>query len=123
MGASTNIVLAATAVSFGNEWYQTSTPNWRIPVAGLGVSIVLDGIEKFSRQGAIGLATIMMITILITPFNGKSPAQTLADSPISKPSTGKASTAAGAAPIATATTAPGTATVPGVTIVENLGVR
>lgn len=77
MGASTGIALAATGISFGNEWVNTGTPNFRIGVAGLGVALLLDGIERVSPEGAVGLATIMLITILLTPFNGKSPAQTV----------------------------------------------
>lgn len=78
MGASTGIALAATGISFANEWVNTGEPNFRVGVAGLGVVLLLDGIEKFSIEGAVGLATIMLITILVTPFKGKSPVQTAA---------------------------------------------
>lgn len=77
MSASTATVLAATAISFGNEWVNTNQVNLRIPIAGLGVALLLDGIDKFSPEAATGLAVIMFITILFTPFNGKSPAQTV----------------------------------------------
>lgn len=85
MSASTGIVLAGTLISFGNEWLDTGTPNFRVGVAGLGVAFILDGIDKFSPQAATGLATIMLITILITPFSGKSPVQTLAGLAVAKP--------------------------------------
>ena len=78
MGASTGIVLGATALSFGNEWLQTNQPNWRIPVAGLGTALFMDAIEHFEPKIAVGLSVIMLITVLGTPFNGKSPAQTAA---------------------------------------------
>lgn len=78
MGDSTGIVLAATAISFGNEWAQTNQPNWRIPVAGLGTALILDAVEHFEPKIAVGLAMIMMITVIATPFNGHSPAQTAA---------------------------------------------
>lgn len=89
MARSTGLVLTATAISFTNEWINTGTPNFRIGVAGLAVSLLFDGIEKLSPEGAMGLATIMLITVLVTPFGGKSPAQTVAGLAISKPSTTK----------------------------------
>jgi hypothetical protein len=78
MAVSTGIVLTATVISFGNEWYQTNTPNFRIVIGGLGTAIVLDAVENFSPQAGKGLAIIMLITVLATPFKGKSPAQTAA---------------------------------------------
>lgn len=77
MSASTGTVLAATIVSFGNEWLNTNTVNFRIPIAGLGVALFLDGIDRFSPQAANGLAAIMFVTVLFTPVGGKSPAQTV----------------------------------------------
>lgn len=87
MAQSIGIVLTATGISFANEWVDTGTPNFRIVVAGLAASLLFDGLEKISPQGAVGLATIMLITVLVTPFNGKSPAQTLAGLAIAKPPT------------------------------------
>lgn len=78
MGDSTGIVLTATAISFGNEWIQTNSINWRIPVAGLGTALFLDAVEHVEPKIAVGLAVIMLITVIGTPFNGKSPAQTAA---------------------------------------------
>lgn len=77
MSASTGTVLAATALSFGNEWINTNKVNWRIPIAGLGVALFFDGIDKFSPAAANGLAAIMFVTVLLTPMGGKSPAQTV----------------------------------------------
>ena len=57
MAASTGIALGATGISFVNEWYDTGTPNFRVLVAGLAVALVLDGVEKFSPEGAVGLAS------------------------------------------------------------------
>lgn len=79
MAKSTGIVLTATALSFGNEWLQTGTPNFRIGAAGLAVALIFDGIEKINEQAAVGLAAIMLITVLVTPFNGKPVAVTVAD--------------------------------------------
>jgi hypothetical protein len=75
MAKSTGIMLMVGTVSFGNEWLQTGTPNFRIPVATLLSALVLDGIEHVSVKAAVGLASIAMITVLITPLNGKSPLQ------------------------------------------------
>jgi hypothetical protein len=79
MAASVGIVLTATAISFSNEWLSTGTPNFRVGIAGLGVALLFDGIEKISEQAAVGLATIMLITVLVTPFKGTSPVQTVAN--------------------------------------------
>jgi hypothetical protein len=74
-GSSTGIILLTGTISFGNEWLQTSKPNFRIPVATLFTALFLDGIDKISPKAATGLAVIAMITVLLTPLNGKSPLQ------------------------------------------------
>lgn len=74
MAYSTGLMLLGGTISFGNEWIQTSKPNFRIPVATLVAALFLDGIEKIGYpKAATGLATIAFITILFTPFQGKSP--------------------------------------------------
>lgn len=78
MGATTGIVLVATGISFGNEWLNTGEFNYRIPAAGLGTALVMDGIEMVDARIARGLALIMLFTVIVTPFNGKAPAQTAA---------------------------------------------
>jgi glucokinase len=77
MAKSTGIVLTATAISFGNDWVQTKSPNWRIPVAGLVVALIFDGVEKLNETAGVGLSIMMLITVLVTPMHGKSPAQTV----------------------------------------------
>lgn len=84
MSASTGIVLGATGISFVNEWYTTGSPNFRVLVAGIGAALLLDGISHFSPDGATGLASIVMVTVLVTPFKGKSPVETLASLPIAQ---------------------------------------
>lgn len=79
MAQSTGIILLAGGVSFGNEWLQTSTPNFRIPVATLMSALFLNGVEKIYPKAAIGLGTIVLITVLVTPLHGKSPLQTAVD--------------------------------------------
>lgn len=77
MAKSTGIVLTATMISFGNEWVQTNKPNFRVLVAGGAVAVLFAGIESINEKAAVGLSVIMMITVLFTPFNKQSPAQTL----------------------------------------------
>lgn len=90
MGASTGVVLTATAISFTNEWWHSNKPNFKIIMAGLGVALFFDGIEKVSPKAATGLASIMLVTVLLTPIDGKAPFQTLNDivgSPVKKTAT------------------------------------
>lgn len=79
MAKSTGIALTATGISFANEWVQTDKPNWRILAAGLGITLVFDGVEKLNERAAVGLATIMLITVLLTPIKGKSAADSVLD--------------------------------------------
>lgn len=89
MAKSTGIVLTGTAISFANEWYQTNTPNFRIVLAGMGAALIFDGIEQLDERAAIGLSAIFLITVLLTPFNGKAPSQTLLAITQGQPSKGK----------------------------------
>lgn len=75
MSQSTGIMLFAGTVSFGNEWLQTGKPNFRIPVATLVAGLFLNGVERLYPRAGTGLAVIVLITVLATPFNGKSPLQ------------------------------------------------
>lgn len=77
MAQSTGIVLAAAGISFANDWAQTGNINLRIPVAGLGVALLFAGVERIDVRAGVGLAYIMLITALVTPINGKSPAETV----------------------------------------------
>ena len=75
MAASTGIVLTAASIAFANEWYQSGTIPWRVAVGGALLTALEAGIEKISEPLALGLGTIMLITVLVTPFHGKSPLQ------------------------------------------------
>ncbi len=78
MAKSTAIVLGAGAISFGNDWYQSHQPNFRIPVATLAVAVIFAGIEKVNSTAGVGLATIMFVTVLFTPMHGGyAPLETL----------------------------------------------
>lgn len=75
MAQSTGIMLIAGTITFGNEWLQSGKLNFRIPVATLGASAFLAGIEKIYPKAATGLASIVLITVILTPLHGKSPMQ------------------------------------------------
>lgn len=77
MAASTGLVLTAGAITFTNEWIQGGGPNWRVAIATLGSALVFSGLEKLDEEAAVGLAVIVMITVLIGGVNPKykSPAQ------------------------------------------------
>lgn len=79
MAASVGITLTATAISFGNDWVQTNTPNFRILMAGGFLTLFFAGIEKLDQRAGVGLASLMLITVLLTPMHGKSPSETVLD--------------------------------------------
>src|ERR1035441_592025 len=76
MAASTGIILTAGVITFGNEWLQKGTVNFRVAAATLGSPLVFAGLEKLDQQAAVGLASIVMITVLIGGVSAgyKSPA-------------------------------------------------
>lgn len=59
----------------GNEFVQTEQVNIRMGVAGLGAALFLAGLEKLDETAGVGLAWIAFITIMLTPFKGRAPAQ------------------------------------------------
>jgi len=74
MGTAPKIILAATIIAFSSEWYQTDKPNFRIPVAGILMAWVFQGIENLDENAGIGLALIAFTTSLLAPVKGqKSP--------------------------------------------------
>jgi hypothetical protein len=77
MAKSTGIVLTGVAIGMGNEFIQGYGVNFRMGIAGLGAALFLSGVERLNEQAGVGLATIMFITIMLTPFKGKAPAQTV----------------------------------------------
>lgn len=85
MAKSTGIVLTAAGISFANEWIQTNTPNFRIVIAGGGAALLITGIESLNEKLGIGFGVLMLLTVLITPFNGRTPVQTLAALPAVQP--------------------------------------
>lgn len=79
MAKSTGLILVAGTITFGNEWFQTSKPNWKIIPATLVAAFAFAGIEKVSEPLAVGVAVIAMITVLLGGVSPgvKSPAQEL----------------------------------------------
>lgn len=76
---ATGIILIAGTVTFANEWYQTHTVNWRVPVATLLAAAVFDGLATVDAKAAVGLSVIVLIGAFTAKFNGKSASATLAE--------------------------------------------
>jgi hypothetical protein len=77
MASAMGIVLTGTAIGVGNEFMQGYGLNFRMGMAGLGAALFIGGIQKVNDQAGVGLAAIVFITMMLTPFKGKSPAQEL----------------------------------------------
>lgn len=81
MASAPAVILAAGAITFGNEWLQSSSatdpvgaPNWMIVPATAAGMVIFALLEKVSPVLAIGLAAIALITELTVSFGGrKSP--------------------------------------------------
>jgi TRAP-type C4-dicarboxylate transport system permease small subunit len=71
----TNIVLGAGVLAFGNEWMQTGSPNWRMPIGTLGAMLVTSGVTKVSPPAGTAFAVIIFIAAMTVRFNGKSVAE------------------------------------------------
>lgn len=76
---ATGIILIAGTITFANEWYQTHTVNWRVPIATLLAAAVFDGLATIDSKAAVGLSIIVLIGAFTTKFNGKSASATLAE--------------------------------------------
>lgn len=86
MASAPGIVMTATTISFVNEWYDTGTPNFRIPVAGAIFSLFAAGISDINQQVGTGIAILMFIGVMVTPVRGRnSPMGTLASLAIAHP--------------------------------------
>lgn len=75
MSTGTSIMLTAGTLTFGNEWIQTGTPNWRMPIGTLGGMLIIGAIDKVSPIAATGLAAVVLVAALTVRFNGKSVAE------------------------------------------------
>jgi hypothetical protein len=80
MAESTGIILLAGVITIGNEFVQSPAATFgtfaRPAIATLGAAFVFAGLEKLDEQAAVGLAAIVMITVLIGGLSKakKSPA-------------------------------------------------
>lgn len=75
MAKATGIMLTATAIGMGNEFVQGYGINFRMGIAGLGAALFLTGIEAVNETAGVGLAVLAMVTVLLTPFKGRAPAE------------------------------------------------
>jgi hypothetical protein len=75
MAKSTGIMLTATAIGMGNEFVQGYGINFRMGIAGLGAALFLTGVESINETAGVGLSVLAFITVMLTPFKGKAPAQ------------------------------------------------
>jgi hypothetical protein len=76
---ATGIILIAGTITFANEWYQTHTVNWRVPIATLLAAAVFDGLATIDSKAAVGLSIIVLIGAFTAKFGGKSASATLAE--------------------------------------------
>lgn len=81
MNDSTGAILAMSGggIAFANEWLSGGKINWRIAVATPLLGLFVFGVGKISAPLAAGLGGAVLATVLVTPFNGISPAQSLAN--------------------------------------------
>lgn len=81
MARSTGIILLAGVITIGNEFVQEPQAGFatfaRPAIATAGAALVFAGLEKLDADAAVGLASIVMITVLIGGVSRarKSPAQ------------------------------------------------
>jgi hypothetical protein len=73
MDTGVGLVLAAGAMTFGNEWLQTGGLNFRVPIATLAIA-GLDGVlSSLSPKAGVSFGVIVFIGALTVPLNGRSP--------------------------------------------------
>lgn len=86
---ATGIIVAAGTITFANSWYQTKQVNWKIPIATALLGAAFDGLSHLDDKAAVGLSVMVMIGSLVTRFDGKSVADTIAET-IGNPKQNKA---------------------------------
>ena len=75
MAKATGITLIAVGIGMGNELVQGYGINVRMGIAGLGAALFLTGVESVNETAGVGLSVLVLITVLLTPFKGKAPAE------------------------------------------------
>jgi len=66
------LVLAAGAITFGNEWMQTGNVNWRVPIATLLGAGAIGVIGMASASAGTTLGVMVFIAAATIRSNGKS---------------------------------------------------
>jgi hypothetical protein len=74
----TVLVLTAGTLTFSNEWLQTHSLNWRVPVATVLAAAMVDVVAHVSPGAGTGLGLMALIVAATVPLNGKSPIQEIA---------------------------------------------
>jgi hypothetical protein len=77
MDAGPGLVLLAGTMTFGNEWYQTNTPNWRVPIATLLGTAAVGAFSALNQNAATALGGIILVGAATAKFGGKSVVQEL----------------------------------------------
>lgn len=75
MAKTTGPILAVGAITLANETIVQNKPiNWRVPVA-TGISAALFALlEKGNEKFAVGLAYLVLVTVLFVRIDPKTPA-------------------------------------------------
>jgi hypothetical protein len=73
MDTGVGLVLAAGAMTFGNEWLQTGGLNFRVPIATVLLAGLDGALSALSPTAGIAFGAIIFIGALTVPLNGKSP--------------------------------------------------
>jgi hypothetical protein len=82
------LVLLAGGLTLSNEWLQTNSINWRVPVATVLAAVAVNAVGQISPNGATSLGLLALIVAAATPLNGKSPIQQI-NTTVNKPRTPK----------------------------------
>jgi hypothetical protein len=81
MARTTGMILAIGAITFTNQHILHDDPvDLRIPIATGFTALAFAGLEKVWSDGAMALASLGLVTVLLTRINGKpAPLETLAE--------------------------------------------
>src|SRR5215470_4958663 len=91
MEFGTGMVLVAGTMTFANEWYQTRSVNWRVPIATFLLARAIEFIGKIDTKISNAFAVMIFIGAGTTQFNGRSAFDTLSDlfgGPVGQPKKG-----------------------------------
>ena len=68
-------VLATTGIAFANRWYNTGTPDLKIPVAGAIAAVLAAGIAAVPGLAPVitAIGWLSLVAVLIAPVQSPSP--------------------------------------------------